>query len=180
LGLLPWLSLFSRFGNPLGGAFTANPFQQFGAVNEDNSGSSASTTELSMTLDHESGTIEGEVLNGPYSNRTLRSLSDSEVAELYHSLQEEESRRLLESYVERHRPNMGESEQSAENQQPTNESQMSIQRAADILGVDADAPRDEIVGAHRRLIQHLHPDRGGSSYLAAEINEARRILLDNL
>lgn len=180
IGLLPWLTLFSRFGNPLGGSFSANPFQQFGAANDDNSGSNASTSELSMSLDHESGTIEGEVLQGPYSNRKLSSLSDAEVADLYHSLQEEESRRLLESYVERHRPNMGQSEQSTEEQQATNESQMTTQRAADILGVEPAATRDEIVAAHRRLIQHLHPDQGGSSYLAAEINEARRILLDNL
>ena len=180
IGLLPWLTLFSRFGNPLGGSFSANPFQQFGAANDDNSGSNASTGELSMSLDHESGTIEGEVLQGPYSSRKLSSLSDAEVADLYHSLREEESRRLLESYVERHRPNMGQSEQSTEDQQSSNDSQMTTQRAADILGLEPAATRDEIVAAHRRLIQHLHPDQGGSSYLAAEINEARRILLDNL
>ncbi len=180
LGLLPLLTFFSRFGNPFGGSFSANPFQQFGAANDDNSGSTASTGELSMSLDHASGTIEGEVLQGPYANRKLSSLNDEEVADLYHSLREEESRRLLESYVERHRPNMGTSEQGGEKQQATSEGQMTIQRAADILGVKPQATRDEIVAAHRRLIQHLHPDQGGSSYLAAEINEARRILLDSL
>ncbi|MCY3885791.1 MAG: hypothetical protein OXG24_12870 [Gammaproteobacteria bacterium] len=180
IGLLPWLTLFSRFGNPLGGAFSTNAFQQFGAANDDNSGSTASTNELSMSLDHGSGNIEGEVSKGPYVSRQLSSLSDSEIADLYHSLQEEESRRLLEAYIERHRPNMGQSEQASQKETGSQEGEMTTQRAADILGLDLNASRDEIIAAHRRLIQHLHPDQGGSSYLAAEINEARRILLDNL
>lgn len=180
LGLLPWLSLFSQFGNPQGGSFASGAFQQFGATNDDNSGSTASTSELSMSLDHGSGNIEGEVKQGPFASRQLSSLSDSEIADLYHSLQEEESRRLLEAYIERHRPNMGQSEQSSQNETGSQENTMTIQRAADILGLDPSASRDEIVAAHRRLIQHLHPDQGGSSYLAAEINEARRILLENL
>lgn len=179
LGLLPWLSLFSRFGNPLGGSF-AGPFQQFGATNDDSSGSTASTSELSMSLDHGSGTIEGEVKQGPFVNRQLSSLSDSEIAALYHSLQEEESRRLLEAYIERHRPNMGRTNDSEQTDGGTHEGEMSLQRAADILGLDPNATRDDIIAAHRRLIQHLHPDQGGSSYLAAEINEARRTLLENL
>lgn len=180
LGFLPWLSLFSQFRNQMGGASSFNPFQQFGTANDDNSGSNASTGEVSMSLDHGSGTIEGEILQGTYVNRTLSSMTDAEIADFYHGLKEEESRRLIEAYIERHRPNLGESETGDQNQSTANEGEMTAQRAADVLGLGPNATRKEVVAAHRRLIQHLHPDQGGSSYLAAEINEARRVLLDNL
>lgn len=55
---------------------------------------------------------------------------------------------------------------------------MSRERALEILGLQAGASRDEILAAHRRLIQRLHPDRGGSDYLAQQLNEAKRRLLE--
>jgi hypothetical protein len=55
---------------------------------------------------------------------------------------------------------------------------LNIEQAAQVLGIERTASRDEIVAAHRRLIQRLHPDRGGSDYLAAQINQAKQVLLD--
>lgn len=53
-----------------------------------------------------------------------------------------------------------------------------VDEAAAILGVAVDAADDEVKAAHRKLIGQLHPDKGGTDYLAAKINEARKIMLE--
>lgn len=60
-----------------------------------------------------------------------------------------------------------------------------IQEALDILGLEGDIAKGEITAdrineAHRHLIQKLHPDRGGNDYLAAKINQARDLLINEL
>lgn len=55
---------------------------------------------------------------------------------------------------------------------------MSIAQAREILGVNAEANPDAIILAHKRLIQKLHPDRGGNEYLATQVNVAKQILLN--
>lgn len=71
----------------------------------------------------------------------------------------------------------GKSDREQARQRPAGDG-MSRAEACEILGVPADADADRIRAAHRRLIQRLHPDRGGSDYLASRINEAKRRLLD--
>jgi DnaJ family protein C protein 19 len=61
-------------------------------------------------------------------------------------------------------------------QKPGNE-KMSKAQAYEVLGLKPDASRDEILQAHRRMIQRVHPDRGGSDYLASKINQAKDTLL---
>jgi len=61
-----------------------------------------------------------------------------------------------------------------------NEPQLTIEEARKILSVSPHATRDEIIGAHRRLIQKFHPDRGGNDYLASRINAAKALLLKQL
>lgn len=55
--------------------------------------------------------------------------------------------------------------------------EMSVREACDILDVSPDCSDDEVIMAHRRLMQKIHPDRGGNDYLAAQVNEAKATLL---
>jgi curved DNA-binding protein CbpA len=54
---------------------------------------------------------------------------------------------------------------------------MDEQQARDVLGLDPTSSDADVVDAHRRLMQKLHPDKGGSAYLAQQLNEAKRVLL---
>ena len=73
----------------------------------------------------------------------------------------------------------GEAGGSSSGHSPASSGGMGLNEACDTLGVKPDASRDEIIKAHRGLIQKLHPDRGGNDYLAAKINEAKSVLLTN-
>lgn len=57
---------------------------------------------------------------------------------------------------------------------------MSRSEALEVLGLEGRPGRDEIIAAHRRLMQRVHPDRGGSKFLAQQLNEAKARLLDEL
>ena len=68
----------------------------------------------------------------------------------------------------------------AKKEKPNSEPQLTVIEARKILCVSANASRDEIIGAHRKLIQKFHPDRGGNDYLASRINAAKALLLKHL
>ena len=54
---------------------------------------------------------------------------------------------------------------------------MTRQQALAVLGLEREPTRQEIIDAHRRLMAKIHPDKGGSTYLAQQLNEAKRVLL---
>lgn len=143
--------------------------------------SQVETRFVRMTLDHDSGEIDGSILAGQYSGQSLSSLTQGELTELYrHYLrQDQESARLLQAFLDR-KFGAAWHEQDQE-QQRTAESPsgpMDRAEALAILGLDGPATEQEVIAAHRRLMQKLHPDRGGSDYLAAKINQAKDTLLE--
>ncbi|MEO3999783.1 DnaJ domain-containing protein [Mesorhizobium sp. CAU 1732] len=145
--------------------------------------SSVRTAALEMELDHDSGGLEGVVLAGPHEGEQLGQLGLEQLLELGRALaSDSESTRLLETYLdsrfpvwrEHAKPNMGDGEGRA----PASGA-MSKEEAYKVLGLEAGASTADIRKAHRRLMQRLHPDLGGTSFLAARINEAKEILLSN-
>ena len=135
-----------------------------------------------MSLDHDSGTMDGEVLRGRFAGRRL---SDLDVAQLIDLLAEcrgadGQSASVLEAYLDRTwgpdwRKNEG--AETGDQEGPLPNGGMTTAEAYEILGLQPGASEETIIEAHRRLMQRLHPDRGGSTYLAAKINQAKDLLL---
>lgn len=147
--------------------------------------SSVRTATLSMELDHDSGEMDGDILSGPMEGRRLSDLDPVLLVDLYRwcCMHDEQAARLLEAYLDRalgmewreqagaDGAGAGGTAGSADNAGMTEDEALSI------LGLTPGAHPDEIRAAHRRLMQHAHPDRGGSAYLAAKINAAKDLLL---
>lgn len=135
---------------------------------------------LKMELDHDSGVMNGRILKGTYAGRDLSDLELEDLLKLFDELTrcDEPSARLLESYLDRGPyPDWREEMTRRGAAASPGKIHMTREEACEILGVDANAPAEEIKAAHRRLMSVNHPDRGGSSYLAAKINLAKEILL---
>lgn len=138
---------------------------------------------LEMELDHDTGVLSGVVLAGRYEGRVLAGMSLEELLDLRRELADDsESLQLLETYLDSRFPLWRESADADENGRERNAPRpgpMSEEEAYQVLGLEAGASPAEIRKAHRRLMQRLHPDMGGSSFLAARINEARDVLLSD-
>ena len=128
--------------------------------------SEVETADLRMTLHHGSGEMDGEVLTGAFAGRRLSTLPPDDLRALRTGLSDPDSVRLLDSYLERHHPGWGDTGGRGDAAQASEGQMTERGRALEVLGLEAGASREEIVEAHRRLIQKLHPDRGGSTYLA--------------
>ncbi|MFV8818186.1 DnaJ domain-containing protein [Haliea sp. E17] len=139
--------------------------------------STVATELLRMQLDHDSGALSGEVLQGHFQGWRLQDMNREQLDELLDWCrgQDEDSENLLLSYLEQRFPGAG----TGGNRSNTDPSSgdMSRDEALAILGLGKDASDEDIVSAHRKLMQKLHPDRGGNDYLAAKINQAKDFLL---
>jgi hypothetical protein len=134
---------------------------------------------LEMTLDHDSGALGGRLVAGPHAGR---SLDDFDLAELAAMLPEfdAESCALLESYLDRRFPawrQNAQGERAGGRGGQATSGKMTDEEAYQILGLQPGAGRDEIGRAHKTLMKKLHPDQGGSTYLAARVNAAKDTLL---
>ncbi len=142
------------------------------------------TAALEMELDIDSGRMGGRVTAGRFAGRDLGSLSASELSELVGELAgDPQSSALLETYLDRRRAGG-----AAHGQRDAHAGQggggrapsagpMGEEEAYQILGLQPGAGPDQIRSAHRSLMKKIHPDQGGTTYLAARVNEAKEVLL---
>jgi len=142
------------------------------------------TERLEMELDHDSGHMEGKCLSGRFAGRQLSTLSDSEVMELLAELRHDGAAEaaVMEAYLDWRLPGWRDQDaESAERartgRRRARSNRMSAEEAYAVLGIGPGASDEEIRQAHRRLMMKMHPDQGGSTYLAARINEAKEVLL---
>ncbi len=167
LGLLGWVSLWPA---------------TFGARTQKSSGqvSRVRTAFLEMELDHDSGTMRGRVLAGPHQGAALEALDIAMLLNLFGEI-DRDSRDLLAAYLDRREPGWRQHAQgdaaAGGGSRPASGGKMTDEEAYQILGVQPGASADEIARAHRALMKKLHPDQGGTTYLAARINEAKDVLL---
>ena len=195
--LVVWLTVTGRMhwvGAALTGAFVflrqtlpwvlrALPFlQRWRQSQSSGSGqSSIQTSFLSATLDHDTGNISGEVISGLHEGWRLDDLSTEQLEGLLvqYSSDDQESAELLRAYLaQRNDWEDQEAEQRSEQAQAA-QAMSSRAEALATLGLDDTASEEDIIAAHRSLIQKLHPDRGGNDYLAAKINQAKDFLLND-
>ncbi|MBF0307716.1 MAG: DnaJ domain-containing protein [Alphaproteobacteria bacterium] len=131
---------------------------------------------LAMSLDHDTGALSGTVLEGPLRGRSLDDLGVAELQALLRECQADpQSSQLLEAWLDRTHPEWREAPPDA----PQAPGGMSRAEAFEVLGLDVGASQDDVREAYRRLMVKLHPDHGGSSYLAAKLNQARDLLLNS-
>ncbi|MEP3429656.1 MAG: DnaJ domain-containing protein [Roseibium sp.] len=139
------------------------------------------TAMLEMDLDHDTGDLSGTILAGGYQGRRLDDLSDEDLEAFWQeTASDDQSRKLVEAYLDRRlagwredfEPDGADRQGSATSSGP-----MTNEEAYQILGLSPVAGDAEIRTAHRRLMKRVHPDQGGSSFLAAKINEAKDTLL---
>lgn len=140
------------------------------------------TEFLSMELHHHSGDMDGSVLKGSFKGKKLSELQQEQFMLLARECQRDpDSMQILEAYLERMHPEWQHSQDSenTDSAGSTEDLVMNRELALEILGLADDADREEIMNAHRKLMQKMHPDRGGSEYLAKKINAARDFLLEH-
>lgn len=166
LGMLGWMSWPAGFGTR--------------AQKRAGRTSQVRTRFIEMELDHDSGRMSGAVLEGRQKGAVLDSLDRTALFAFYEEI-DGDSRDLLAAYLDRRLPGWREHAQgdaaAGGGAGPANGGKMTEKEAYQILGIQPGANADAVTRAHRALIKKLHPDQGGTTYLAARVNEAKDVLL---
>jgi hypothetical protein len=167
LGLLGWVRLWPA---SLGGRTRKSPGQV----------SHVRSAFLEMELDHDSGAMRGRVLAGRYKGASLDALDQATLIGLIGDV-DNDSRQLLMAYLDRREPGWREHAQrdaaAGQGSGVAPGGKMTEEEAYQVLGLQPGASVEEIGRAHRSLMKKLHPDQGGSTYLAARVNQAKDVLL---
>jgi len=181
IGVLPWISRFLNFRRMWKTMQGPRP----------GANSSVQSRFFAMTLDHETGDMDGRVLEGMQEGRMLSELTLPDLVSLYSEVEplDRKSADLLEAYIDRahgadwrgHGTGTGENEGAAggsdDSGRSSSSGNMSRSEALAVLGLPDGCTSDDIREAHRRMMKSAHPDAGGSDYLAAKVNEAKDVLL---
>jgi hypothetical protein len=157
-------AMFSGFRNPGAGG----------------SSSEVVTPYLRLSLDHETGTMTGTVLAGRYEGMRLAELDTADLVALLRECRaaDSEGARLLEAYLDRLHPDWRDRMGSEQSAPPRGSGDgMTVAEAYEVLGLEPGADEAAITAAYHRLMMQLHPDHGGTDYLATKINRARDVLL---
>ncbi|MGH7047463.1 MAG: DnaJ domain-containing protein [Stellaceae bacterium] len=147
--------------------------------------STVTTRFLRMSLDHDTGSMSGAVLRGRFAGMRIEELGIADLLSLLRECRadDEEGARLLEAYLDRLHPDWrddlaaGRGKTGGRGSARPGGGDLGVEEAYAILGLGPGATPDQIKDAHHRLMIKLHPDHGGSDYLASQINRARDVLL---
>jgi hypothetical protein len=175
-GFAGWgrLGRFVKFGAPGAG------FGPGAATSSAGQKSKARSAMIEMQLDHATGALTGSVLSGPWRGRALETLTRPDCLDLYgQALRDDpDGARLLETYLDRRFAGWREAAQANGHAGSGGGSgAMTEQEAYQVLGLPEGADAEAIARAHRGLMKKLHPDHGGSTSLAARVNQAKDVLL---
>jgi hypothetical protein len=167
LGLLGYVSLWRA---SFGGRTQKSPGQV----------SRVRTAFLEMELDHDSGVLRGQILAGRHQGTALDDLDVPTLITLFSEI-DEDSLPLLAAYPDRRQPRWCENAPgdaaAANGGRAARGGKMTEEEAYQILGLQPGATAQDVARAHRSLMRKFHPDQGGSTYLAARINEAKEVLI---
>ena len=142
--------------------------------------STARSAMIEMRLDHDSGAISGAVLAGAHAGKALDALARPDLLSLREELKRDdpEGANLLETYLDRRFAGWREAEQGqGERRGGVGTGAMSRREAYEVLGLPEGAGQTDIIQAHRALMKKFHPDHGGSTALAARVNQAKDVLM---
>lgn len=180
-GRLPWQSLIALLFLPLANYFLGRrPGMAGGERPEPGQTSQVATRFLRMALDHDTGQLDGLVLDGAFSGRMLSSMSLEELRSLAAEVSSDgDSLNVLTAYLDRvHGESWRDSTgPSGGDGKAPSAGPMTREEAYKVLGLAPGASEEQIKAAHRKLMKLSHPDHGGSDYLASKINEAKDLLL---
>jgi hypothetical protein len=183
LAVVALLALTGRIGLAVPAAFLLLGLHQGGylALPENRRYTVLASPLFEVRLDENTGGIGGRVLKGTYAGRDLSTLDPRELMALYAEASgERRSRSVLEVYLDRRLPGWRENvetEAAARRRRSADAGAMSEEEAYEILGLQKGAGEADIRAAHRRLMKRVHPDQGGSTFLAVRINQAKDRLL---
>jgi hypothetical protein len=142
------------------------------------------TAMIDMQFDASQDVLSGTVLAGPFEGKSLSALSKEQSEELYRAClySDPEGAKLLEAYLNRRFPGWSAAHNARAHARGGQTrfnvtGEMSEKEAYEVLGLQPGAAREDIARAHRSLMKKLHPDHGGTTSLAARVNEAKEVLM---